>query len=346
MVPRRIHQSFNTLSPQDATFPASTPSSPANIVFPHARSNSPSGISHFLSKPSKWFGRKPSDPRSISIGSEPRSSISSVRRPKISRPTDPRPILSSFQSEPHAMDATKSVVELTFKPKKSLELNSAFPSSSSSQHPSSDVDGSLGDLRNISRKTWSKSADDLRSFPDPSHSTVDISFQHRIQEYRNRSNSSATLHPPTFTNNAIPASTTVQSFPSAATDISNAPSDDMFTLNEPNISISVSSPTSEGFVFPDDSPPTPNARMHSFAPRLPTKLSSSKIGLSPNSPKRKGSGDSMKPLDSDKSSGTSMGRGVFPFSLAGPSHKHSAPNLAAQASANQPSSSLLAPADL
>ena len=51
----------------------------------------------------------------------------------------------------------------------------------------------------------------------------------------------------------------------------------------------------------------------------------------------------MKPLDSDKSSGASMGRGVFPFTLQGPSHKHSAPNLAALAPATQPSSSLLVP---
>lgn len=51
----------------------------------------------------------------------------------------------------------------------------------------------------------------------------------------------------------------------------------------------------------------------------------------------------MKPLDSDKSSGTSTGRGVFPFSLAAPSHKYSAPNLVAQASTNPPPSSLLAP---
>ena len=51
----------------------------------------------------------------------------------------------------------------------------------------------------------------------------------------------------------------------------------------------------------------------------------------------------MKPLDSDKSSGNSTGRGVFPFSLAGPSHKHSAPNLATQASASQPAPLLLAP---
>ncbi|KAG6382111.1 hypothetical protein JVT61DRAFT_754 [Boletus reticuloceps] len=327
MVPRRVPPSFNTLSPQDAAYSSSTPSSPANIAFPQARSSSPSGISQFLSKPSRWFGRKTSDPRAISVAPEPRSSTSSVRRPKISRPTDPRPILSSFQSEPHVMDATKSVAELALKPKKSLELNSAYP-----QQPSSDADGGLGDLRHISRKTWSKSADDLRSFPDPSHPSVDVSFQHRIQEYRNRSNSSATLHPASSTNDALPPSLT------------NTPPDDA-PMYDPNISISisVSSPTSDGFVLPDDSPPTPNSRMHSFAPRLPTKLSASKLGLSPNSPKRKGSGDSMKPLDNDKSSGTSMGRGVFPFSLSGPSHKHSAPNLVAQASINQPSSSLLAP---
>ena len=235
----------------------------------------------------------------------------------------------------------RSVTELTFKPKKSLELNSAYPSSS--QQPSSDIDGGLGDLRHISRKTWSKSVDDLRSFPDPAHSTVDISFQHRIQEYRNRSSSSATLQPSSSTHNAIPPSPMIQSFPSAAADISNTPPGDTVLMNEPIISISVSSPTSESFVVPDDSPPTPNARIHSFAPRLPTKLSSSKLALSPNSPKRKGSGDSMKPPDSDKSSGASTGRGVFPFSLSGPSHKHSAPNLVAQASSNQPSTSFLAP---
>ncbi|KAG8220482.1 hypothetical protein J3R82DRAFT_3177 [Butyriboletus roseoflavus] len=107
MAPRRVPQSVNSLGPQDATFPSSMPSSPAHVAFPQARSSSPSGISHFLSKPSKWFGKKASDPRSISIGSEPRTSTSSIRRPKISRPTDPRPILSSFQSEPHAIDPSK-----------------------------------------------------------------------------------------------------------------------------------------------------------------------------------------------------------------------------------------------
>ncbi|KAG9312281.1 hypothetical protein JVU11DRAFT_7586 [Chiua virens] len=237
--------------------------------------------------PPKWFGRKTSDPRSLSIGSEPRASISSVRRPKISRPTDPRPILASFQSEPLAMDTTKPVAELTCKPKKSFELTSVYPPSSHQHSP--DIDGGLGDLRHISRRTWSKSADDLRSFPDPAHSGVDVSFQHRIQEYRNRSNSSATLHPAASGSN-VPPSPVMQSLPSAAANISNAPPDDSFIVNEPNISISVSSPTSDGFVLPDDLQPMPNARALTFAPKLPTKLSSSKIALSPNVPKRKGSG--------------------------------------------------------
>ncbi|KAF9222356.1 hypothetical protein BS17DRAFT_838369 [Gyrodon lividus] len=345
MAPRRGAPSFNTLSPQDATHSSSTPSSPANLQFPQARSNSPSGITQFLSKPSKWFGRKASDPRSVSTSAEPRSSTSSVRRPKISRPTDPRPILASFQSEPYAIDASKSVADLTLKPKKSLDLNHVYPS----QHPSSDTNGGLGDLRSISRKTWSKSADDLRSFADPPHSAVDISFQHRIQEYRNRSNSSATLHPASPSNNAVPPSPMKQAAPTLVAHIplSSSPPNDNTIANESNISISISSPTSETFPVPDE-PPTPSARMHSFAPRLPTKLSASKLGFSPSSPKRKGSGDSMKPADSDKASGTSTARGVFPFSLSGSSCKHSAPNTGPQGLPNNAilSPSLLAPPTL
>ncbi|KAF9231969.1 hypothetical protein BU15DRAFT_90776 [Melanogaster broomeanus] len=253
------------------------------------------GITQFLSKPAKWFGRKASDSRSVSATSEPRSSTSSVRRPKISRPTDPRPILASFQSEPHALDA-------------------------------------------------SKSADDLRSFADPSHSAVDMSFQNRIQEYRNRSNSSATLHPASSSNNTLPQSPMIHAFPTFATGVplSSSPPDDDIVALESNISISISSPTTEA--FPED-PQTPTGRMHSFAPRLPTKLSASKLGFSPSSPKRKGSGDSMKPVDSDKASGTSTSRGVFPFSLAGTSSKHSAPTPGSQGPLENavPSPLLLAP---
>ncbi|KAG2347596.1 hypothetical protein BDR05DRAFT_876276 [Suillus weaverae] len=109
MPPRRGAPALNSLSPQDAPVHSpSTPSSPAYLQFPQVRSNSPSGFAHLLSKPSRWF-RKPSDPRLMSGASEPRSSTSSVavRKPKISRPTDPRPIFQGFQPEPRVSDASK-----------------------------------------------------------------------------------------------------------------------------------------------------------------------------------------------------------------------------------------------
>ncbi|KAG2084128.1 hypothetical protein BD769DRAFT_1375103 [Suillus cothurnatus] len=101
MPSRRGTPALSSLSLQDATVHSSTPSSPAYLQFPQARSNSPSGFARLLSKPSRWF-RKPSDPHLASVASEPRSSTSSmaIRKPKISRPTDPRPIFQGFQPEP------------------------------------------------------------------------------------------------------------------------------------------------------------------------------------------------------------------------------------------------------
>ncbi|KZP28382.1 hypothetical protein FIBSPDRAFT_680920, partial [Athelia psychrophila] len=85
------------LSPQDPTGSSlSCPPSPS-----HPRSVSPSGgLANFFSKPGKWFNRKPSSGGGSGASLEPlRSSISSVRKPKISRPTDPRPILGSYQAD-------------------------------------------------------------------------------------------------------------------------------------------------------------------------------------------------------------------------------------------------------
>ncbi|KAI6043474.1 hypothetical protein EDC04DRAFT_2890865 [Pisolithus marmoratus] len=336
MPPRRgTPSSFNTLSPHDA-LPSSTPASPANLHFPPQRSNSPSGLTQFLSKPSKWFGRKPIDTRSPSAANEPRSSTSSVRKPKISRPTDPRPILTHFHAEPHALDASRSVADLSLHPKPSLDILNAPSSPSHSHRPS--TSSSLGDLRAISNKAWSKSADDLRSFSKPSRGVVDTSFQDRIQEYRNRSNSSATLHAASPSDSAASASPTHRPFPSTASTIplSSSPPSDRIPHAEPNISISVSSPTAETFTA--DEPLTPTARIHSFTPRLPTKLSASKLTLSASSPKRKGSGDSMKD--------TSIARSGFPFSIPYHSSKHSPsgslpPN--GPSTDNAPASSLLAP---
>ena len=61
------------------------------------RSASPSsGFTQFLSKPSKWFSRSVSASKSPSTSNpEPRPSVSSARKHKISHPTDPRPILDN-----------------------------------------------------------------------------------------------------------------------------------------------------------------------------------------------------------------------------------------------------------
>ncbi|KAG6334782.1 hypothetical protein ID866_4315 [Astraeus odoratus] len=322
MAPRRGVSTSNTLSPYDAAYASSTPASPANLHFPQSRSNSPSGLTQFLSKPTKWFVRKPSDARSISATNEPRTSTSSVRRPKISRPTDPRPILTHFHAEPHAHDASKSVADLTLHPKKSLD----FINASSPSRPSVNTGGALGDLRTISRKAWSKSADDLASFCSPSQGGVDAAFQNRIQEYRNRSSSSATLHPTSPSDNATPSPSTPthHPFPTVISTIplSSSPSSDKVVPVEPAISISISSPTAESFTTAEE-PHTPTARSHSFTPRLPTKLSASKLGLSANSPKRKESGDSIR--DKDATGNNNSARGVFPFSLPYQSNKHAAP---------------------
>lgn len=91
----------HTLSPHTLS-PLTTTSTTA---FP--RASSPSGLSHLLSKPAKWFSRNASPRAPSAVPSEPRSSTSSfVRKPKISHPTDPRPILPSLQSEPYIQSST------------------------------------------------------------------------------------------------------------------------------------------------------------------------------------------------------------------------------------------------
>ena len=91
MAPRRGAPSSNTLSPQDPLMPsASSPGIP--------RSASPSGFTQFLTKPSKWFTRSASTSKlpNNHVTAEPRSSGGSGRKHKISRPTDPRPILDGY----------------------------------------------------------------------------------------------------------------------------------------------------------------------------------------------------------------------------------------------------------
>lgn len=80
-----------------------TGNSPHSVNFP--RATSPSGFTGLFTKPAKWFSRSREPHVSTSSNNtEPRSSTSSVqpqRRPLISQPTDPRPLLPSLQSEPY-----------------------------------------------------------------------------------------------------------------------------------------------------------------------------------------------------------------------------------------------------
>ena len=102
---RRNPSQPHSLSPHDPSPIGAT----STTTFP--RASSPSGFSQLLSKPAKWFTRNQTGQRapSFTASPEPRSSTSSfVRKPKISHPTDLRPILPSLQSEPYIHSPTQS----------------------------------------------------------------------------------------------------------------------------------------------------------------------------------------------------------------------------------------------
>ncbi|KAJ7058275.1 rho GTPase activating protein 22 [Mycena amicta] len=152
---------------QDTASSLQTPSTPARAP-----------LTQFLSRPSKWFTRSTSASRIGGLSpvgdDSPRPSTSSInggpRKPKISRPTDPRPILDAegYKGVPGSrsvLDLTRpSLTLVSSNAKSSLDLRSP-PSPSSPRPlatgPSPSVYGN-GDLRNASRRPWSKSADDLR----------------------------------------------------------------------------------------------------------------------------------------------------------------------------------------
>ncbi|KAL0574214.1 rho GTPase-activating protein [Marasmius crinis-equi] len=228
---------------------------------------------------------------------EPRASSSSGRKHKISRPTDPRPILDSYGSS----NAARSVLDLSQsgRPQNSLDLSSPFhappsqPSSPSTPHyPHS---GGLGDLRNISKRAWSRSADDLGKLETsnlPGHSS---SFEDKIAQYRNRSNSNTSGYSPI----SPPASAPVipggaQPFPTFKPPSTPPSTSPPKASHMPSVvSISISAPAvDEAAAAASKSSPPPNhvhTRSHSFTPKLSSKLSAPRF---PSSPKRKGSAGS------------------------------------------------------
>ncbi|KAF9017118.1 hypothetical protein BDZ89DRAFT_1214730 [Hymenopellis radicata] len=216
------------------------PSAQDGRSVPGPSTNSP--ITHFLTRPAKWFSRSASS-SGVAEGTE-------KRKHKISRPTDPRPILDGY-----AGSNARSVMDLTTRPPNSLDISQP-PSSPST--PIASTNG-LGDLRSISRKTWSRSADDLSNL---SYSPVSPAFQERVAQYRGRSNSNTAPQP-------FP--TSPQPFPSTEPQSPRAPA------------VTVS---------PPEAPLHVHTRSHSFGPKLASKRAI------PPSPKRKGSGPPSVPLPS------------------------------------------------
>ncbi|KAF5377413.1 hypothetical protein D9757_009715 [Collybiopsis confluens] len=307
MAPRRTTSTSDTLSPQDHTQATSSQSFP--------RSNSPvNGFTNFLSKPSKWFTRSASNPKISSVASsaEPRASSSSGRKHKISRPTDPRPILDTYSNA----IGTRSVMDLSSRNANPLDISAIQFNASQPSSPSSPQFRSapLGDLRAISKRGWSRSADDLSKI---STTTTDlspsISMEQRIAQYRNRSNSNSTpgtppSAPPLFQRgfNHGSMSPSPQPFPTismARSDSSqSATSYTSAASTTPTVSISISAPAIDESApaAPPSAPPSSSSsspkpphthiRSHSFTPKLAAKLSAPRF--MPASPKRKGSAGS------------------------------------------------------
>ncbi|VDC02682.1 unnamed protein product [Peniophora sp. CBMAI 1063] len=313
MPPGYRRPSGNSLSPYDQQQQQQS----SDVPQPFPRATSPSGFGGLLSKPAKWFSRSNNNnatprPRAPSNTSEPRSSTSSyVRKPKISQPTDPRPILASALSEPYihagagapAMGkhahASRSVFDLSLARTQTAapDVDSAASSPSGRKRPNVPP---LGDLRGLSRKPWSRSADDLSKAPP---SPASASMQDKVSQYRQaESPISVSRHSPS------PSAHSQYLFPV----ITNATS----PPTSPNLSSS-----------PPSSPSHLHARSHSFTPKLPSKLG-------PVSPVRKMSAGSthtlqepvpdMPPLPASQKA--FAGRGAFPFTFGAKSPSPSHPN--------------------
>ncbi|KAH9935113.1 uncharacterized protein BXZ73DRAFT_89498 [Epithele typhae] len=325
MAPRRT--ASNTLSPPATTTPS--PSSPASLLS-QPRSTSPSGgFTQFITKPTKWFRSNSSGAGRTSISSsEPRSSTSSGRKHKISHPTDPRPIMDTLVPPKGAglgmHSASRSVADLSLARTNtamtdSRPINNRTPSSPS---PPSFDGYSMGDLRNLSRKPWSKSADDLGKM-SPSASTpaltpIDTTLHNKIRTYRSDSIGSSVAATPSPAPSPSTASFNMNyPFPAIAADVSTSPPKATNARLGPPL-VSASSITPPLTPASTTSSYHVHSRSHSFTPRLPSKLSSA--GLLPPSPKRKGSTSSeSRDVESNKGSSGSgpAARSPFPFGFSG-----------------------------
>jgi len=293
MAPRR-GLSPNSQVQQDTL----TPNGPSSAFQPPRSTSPSSGFTQFLTKPSKWFTRSASTSKVPSTSPSSLDLKSNVgpgpRKHKISRPTDPRPILDTygtggaskcvfliFLKKLSALNGiSRSVLDLSARPQGSLEL-SRFnnPSTPSSPTTSSRPSAGLGDLRNISRKAWSRSADDLSKVSPISFSPIQTSFKERVAEYRNRSESNASAVSPSspssgsMLNGRHPFPTVGNTSPSSSPPRSA-------TL--PAVSISITTSAADENIPLSTSPTHVHTRSHSFTPKLPSKLSNPRYPPSPS----------------------------------------------------------------
>ncbi|KDQ11994.1 hypothetical protein BOTBODRAFT_176768 [Botryobasidium botryosum FD-172 SS1] len=212
------------------------PASPSTLSIP--RSTSPAGRSFFLTKPSKWFSRSsgssPRTPEAELRGSRP-SLSQAPRRPVISQPTDPRPILpNTTHSQIGALPGSKSVLDVS-----AMLTQEAPPEVSRPSHsPSS------SDLRAMSRKTWSRSVDDLTKFQHAAPIPLSMA---KVDAYRNPQ--SPSLQSPAIQFPTISISSGDKDPPQNANDLSRslsrhrAHSNPKFLSTYPNPHVNASSPS-------------------------------------------------------------------------------------------------------
>ncbi|KZT03884.1 uncharacterized protein LAESUDRAFT_728564 [Laetiporus sulphureus 93-53] len=366
MAPRR-GASSNSLSPPDITFPGSGGTSPGTS--PSSRSASPAnGFTQFLTRPTKWFNRSTSanGGRNSVSSNEPRTSTSSGatgRKPKISHPTDPRPFLENLRTptDKRMTAASRSVLDLSLTHDHSAydELSGKASPRTSSSPSQPALSRGLGDLRNISRKPWSKSADDLGKLSyqrsSPILTPIDTTIHDKIDQYRtNRGGSVGSMsNAPSPTSSSVMSAQKNYPFPV----ISQSPSEPLSASppSRPSIQLATSSPTSTTgaalTLVTSNGSGHVHARSHSFTPRLTSKLAAPKVALQPPpSPRQKGSATSDRQTDRDREKSLSGGssaasaRSPFPFSRSGSGGKTISPvNVSPSRELVPPASVYLAP---
>ncbi|KAI0352013.1 hypothetical protein OH77DRAFT_829733 [Trametes cingulata] len=212
----------------------------------------------------------------------------------------------------------RSVVDLSL-----ARTTSAVPDSrphasrTPSSPPQAGFSRGLGDLRNISRKPWSKSADDLgkisASSSSPVLTPIDTTLHQKIKSYRSDSVSSSIAASPSPLPSPSGSSVNMHyPFPVISADVSASPPKNA-RLGPPS---SNPSPITPPLTPASSTSSHVHSRSHSFTPRLPSKLSAQKSSLLPPSPKRKGSASSeSRDPERDKGSQGSgaSGRAPFPF---------------------------------